>query len=164
MATYRLKSKLYGEFDGEKKDKGILNTGITAGQALMVGATALAGRGIYRNMAFKGKIGGVGSQAHMAEVQRRAGKLKPGAHSADALAVRQQQRNILNNARNGGQSAFEQQVTAAGKQYDMNQFKQGLQDQKAKADILRNSGLYGSKSAANKFEKNALNGLISPNT
>lgn len=48
MATYRLKSKLYGEFD-EKKNKGILGTGITAGQALMVGGAILGGRKLYNN-------------------------------------------------------------------------------------------------------------------
>lgn len=49
MATYRLKSKIFSEFDGEKKDKGILGTGISGGQALMLGATALAGRKMYNN-------------------------------------------------------------------------------------------------------------------
>ena len=49
MATYRLKSKLYGEFDKEEK-KGILGTGITGGQALLaagalVGGYKLAGAG-----------------------------------------------------------------------------------------------------------------------
>lgn len=44
MATYRLKSKLYGEFDGnEKKNTGILGTGITLGQAAGLAATAAIG-------------------------------------------------------------------------------------------------------------------------
>lgn len=44
MATYRLKSKLYGEFDGdEKKSNGILGTGITLGQAAGLAATAAIG-------------------------------------------------------------------------------------------------------------------------
>ena len=49
MATYRLKSKIFSEFDSEKKDKGILGTGISGGQALLLGATALAGRKMYNN-------------------------------------------------------------------------------------------------------------------
>ena len=50
MTKYRLKSKLYGEFDGEEKKKsGILGTGISAGQALMIGGTVLAGRKMYNN-------------------------------------------------------------------------------------------------------------------
>ena len=43
MAIYRLKSKLYGEFDGEKKKDGILGTGITLGQAAGLAATAAIG-------------------------------------------------------------------------------------------------------------------------
>ena len=43
MTKYRLKSKLYGEFDGEKKKDGILGTGITLGQAAGLAATAAIG-------------------------------------------------------------------------------------------------------------------------
>ena len=50
MTKYRLKSKLYSsEWDKEEKDKGILGTGISGGQALMLGAAALTGRKMYRN-------------------------------------------------------------------------------------------------------------------
>ena len=76
MATYRLKSKLFSEFDGEKKDKGILGTGISGGQLLLAGGAALAGRNVYRTMAFKGKIGGVGSNAHVQEIARRKASAK----------------------------------------------------------------------------------------
>ena len=46
MATYRLKSKLFGEFDGEKKKDGLFGTGISLGQAaLAVGAAKIGMKG-----------------------------------------------------------------------------------------------------------------------
>ena len=54
MATYRLKSKLYGEFDGnEKKKDGILGTGITGGQVLM-GLAAAKGIGALGRRGYLG--------------------------------------------------------------------------------------------------------------
>mgnify|MGYP003294093596 CR=1 FL=1 len=55
MATYRLKSKLFGELDKEasQKKKGILGTGITGGQALLAAGTLVGG---YK-LAAAGKLG-----------------------------------------------------------------------------------------------------------
>lgn len=69
MATYRLKSKLYGEFD-EKKDKGI-----SAGQVLAIGTAALAGWKGYNWAARRGKLGMAGT-SHQANAIAR---MKDGA-------------------------------------------------------------------------------------
>lgn len=53
MAIYRLKSKLYGEFDDDKKKNGIFGTGITGGQALLAAGAAFGG---YK-LAGAGKLG-----------------------------------------------------------------------------------------------------------
>ena len=68
MAIYRLKSKLYGEFDGEKKKDGILGTGITLGQA--VGTLALAKVGMkgynkFQNNQFKNNLNTIANRQNM---------------------------------------------------------------------------------------------------
>lgn len=144
MATYRLKSKLYGEFDGEKKDKGILGTGISGGQALMLGTTLLAGRGMYRNMAFKGKIGGVGSDAHIQEIARRkANASKTGNwYNPFSWGNRGNYRNILNQERAANTAIIKGQdpVTAA------NQLRERMT---IKNDVKHANNLYDEYSKLN---------------
>lgn len=68
MATYRLKSKLYGEFDGEKKKDGILGTGITLGQAAGLAATAaigMKGYNKFQNNQFKKNLGNIANRQNM---------------------------------------------------------------------------------------------------
>lgn len=51
MATYRLKSKIFGdsEFDHEKKDKGVFGLGVSGGQLALIGTAALVGKKQYQN-------------------------------------------------------------------------------------------------------------------
>lgn len=53
MAIYRLKSKIFGEFDEKKENKGFFGTGLSTGQVLLGTAAAVGG---YK-LAGAGKLG-----------------------------------------------------------------------------------------------------------
>lgn len=91
MAIYRLKSKLYGEFDGEKKKDGILGMGITLGQAAGLAATAtigMKGYNKFQNNQFNKKLNTLASRANQIKTSGLVG--------ADKLSRTYVKQNIAN--------------------------------------------------------------------
>ena len=91
MVTYRLKSKLYGEFDGEKKKDGIGGTGITLGQAAGLAATmaiGIKGYNKFQNNQFTKKLNTLSSRANQIK--------NSGLVGADKLSRTYVKQNISN--------------------------------------------------------------------